>query len=219
MSESPVEPASTEVPHIERGALTLSDEQAAKLVDDLHPARIKTRSQGGAKLSYLEGFDVKATLIRIFGFGGFSAEVTESEIVFQEQYESTNSAGKTKELWRVAAKVTVRLTIHDPSHVSMGPTYTETAIAEQSGPVWGEAADFAVKTAETDALKRAAIYLGTQFGLSLYNDGSTRDVVSVVLADHQGAQVRSAKSSKAADLEKAKANMDRMMRKAKGEEE
>jgi hypothetical protein len=35
----------------------------------------------------------------------------------------------------------------------------------------------AIKTAESDALKRAAINLGTQFGLSLYNNGSMRDVV------------------------------------------
>ena len=35
----------------------------------------------------------------------------------------------------------------------------------------------AVKTAESDALKRAAINLGTQFGLSLYQNGSLRDVI------------------------------------------
>jgi hypothetical protein len=35
----------------------------------------------------------------------------------------------------------------------------------------------AVKSAESDALKRAAVYLGDQFGLSLYRDGSTSRVV------------------------------------------
>ena len=39
----------------------------------------------------------------------------------------------------------------------------------------------AVKTAESDALKRAAINLGTQFGLSLYNNGSLKDVVGATL--------------------------------------
>ena len=43
----------------------------------------------------------------------------------------------------------------------------------------------AVKTAESDALKRAAINLGTQFGLSLYADGATRDVVGKTL-DREG---------------------------------
>jgi hypothetical protein len=35
----------------------------------------------------------------------------------------------------------------------------------------------AIKTAESDALKRAAINIGDQFGLSLYNNGSTTPVV------------------------------------------
>jgi hypothetical protein len=43
----------------------------------------------------------------------------------------------------------------------------------------------ALKTAESDALKRAAIYLGTQFGLSLYKNGETADVVRRVLAPGQ----------------------------------
>jgi hypothetical protein len=43
----------------------------------------------------------------------------------------------------------------------------------------------AIKTAESDAIKRAAINLGTQFGLSLYNNGSTKDVVIEVLAKQE----------------------------------
>lgn len=39
----------------------------------------------------------------------------------------------------------------------------------------------AIKTAESDALKRAAINLGTQFGLSLYNNGSTADIIRATL--------------------------------------
>jgi hypothetical protein len=38
-----------------------------------------------------------------------------------------------------------------------------------------------VKTAESDALKRAAICLGDQFGLSLYNNGSTAPVVRALI--------------------------------------
>ena len=44
----------------------------------------------------------------------------------------------------------------------------------------------AVKTAESDALKRAAINLGTQFGLSLYDNGSRADVVGHTLAAPDG---------------------------------
>jgi hypothetical protein len=44
----------------------------------------------------------------------------------------------------------------------------------------------AIKTAESDAIKRAAINLGTQFGLSLYNNGSLRDVVVQTLSGPKG---------------------------------
>ena len=76
--------------------------------------------------------------------------------------------------------VTLQLRIH-----LTGATYTETAIASQTGPDVGEVADFAVKTAESDALKRCAINLGTQFGLGLYNNGGLGDVVRVLLEPDQ----------------------------------
>ena len=50
----------------------------------------------------------------------------------------------------------------------------------------GEHHDNAVKTAASDALKRCAINLGTQFGLSLYDDGRTTDVVKGTLVMPEG---------------------------------
>jgi hypothetical protein len=44
----------------------------------------------------------------------------------------------------------------------------------------------AIKTAESDAFKRAAINLGDQFGLSLYNNGSTQPVVKQTLVAPAG---------------------------------
>jgi hypothetical protein len=41
----------------------------------------------------------------------------------------------------------------------------------------------------SDAFKRAAMNLGTQFGLSLYNNGSTNDVVRVLLDEEQAALI------------------------------
>jgi hypothetical protein len=66
--------------------------------------------------------------------------------------------------------------------------YTESAIGSTSGPasMVGEHHDNAIKTAASDALKRCAINLGTQFGLSLYDDGSTRDVVKNTLVKPVG---------------------------------
>jgi len=152
----------------------ITDEQIEVLLRPLHPGRVSTRTQGGTTLSYVEAHDVKATLIRVFGFGGFDAEVVDTKVL------SITSAEKGgKDQWTVLATSTVRLTIH-----ATGAVYAETAAASQVGPQVGEVCDFAIKTASSDALKRCAIYLGTQFGLSLYA-GTTKDVVKAIFAPDQ----------------------------------
>jgi recombination DNA repair RAD52 pathway protein len=160
-----------------RGYTPLTPVQLERLHADLHPARVATRDQGGRNLSYLEAFDVRATLIRIFGYGNFSVEVTDTRLVHESQYTSGNNA---REQWRVGVICTVKLTIHQT-----GAVYSESAAASQSNPDYGEALDFAVKTAESDALKRCATNLGSTFGLSLYNNGTTQDVVKVVYSPDQ----------------------------------
>lgn len=155
----------------------LTPQQQAALMAPLNAARVASRRQGSASLSYLEAWDVKAALIRVFGFGGFSAEVIQSAIVDQREVPKSNGNGTN---WKISAQATVRLYIK-----ALDAVYTETAIGGSSQPDITEAMDMALKTAESDALKRAAIYLGTQFGLSLYNNGSTSDVVRVVLAPGQ----------------------------------
>lgn len=176
----------------------LSDVQMKQLTASLHEDRVSQRDQGRTTLSYLEAWDVKATLIRIFGFGGFDAEAQECEIVRVEnnipktEWVDRQKVEKPIEYapdgqivfgtanFRVTARVRVRLYIKQ-----LDATYTEWAASSQTGPDLGEVTDFAIKTAESDALKRAAIYLGTQFGLSLYNNGAREDVVKVILAPGQ----------------------------------
>lgn len=146
----------------------INQAQYDQLLKPLHPSRVAKRSQAGRQLSYLEAWDVKAHLIRIFGFGGWSWAVVKAELAFEEQNE--------KGQWNVGYKVIGRLYI-----CQLGCEYTEAAVGSATIPQRGEAHDMAVKTAESDALKRAAINLGTQFGLSLYNDGSLADVVHTTL--------------------------------------
>jgi recombination DNA repair RAD52 pathway protein len=155
----------------------LTPEQLSSLHADLHPARVAKREQGRQTLSYLEAYDVKAMLIRVFGYAGFSADCLDAKIIREEQVKQTNS---DRVNWKITAQATVRITIHQT-----GVTYTETAIAGSSQPDYTESADMAMKSAESDALKRAAIYLGTQFGLSLYQNGATRDIVRRVFAPDQ----------------------------------
>lgn len=147
----------------------LNDRQYEQLLKPLNESRVAKRQQAGRNLSYLEAWDVKAHLIRIFGFGGWSSEVLDADLAFEQEKD-----GK----WNVGYKVVLALTIHSiTDDDECWATYTEAAIGSATLPQRGEAHDMAIKTAESDALKRAAINLGTQFGLSLYSNGSLRDVV------------------------------------------
>jgi hypothetical protein len=158
-----------------RGKIT--EQQLKVLMSNLNPNRVSNRSQGRQSLSYLEAWDVKATLIRVFGFAGFSAECLEAKIIDLREVPQAQGNGKN---WKVTAQASVRLTIHQT-----GAIYTETAIAGSSQPDITESMDMAIKSAESDALKRACIYLGSQFGLSLYKNGQTQDIVSRVFAPDQ----------------------------------
>jgi recombination DNA repair RAD52 pathway protein len=147
----------------------LNDKQKEILLKGINPSRIATRQGGGGKsLSYLEAWDVKAHLIRVFGFGRWSANVLQTDLAFEEQ----NEKGQRN----VGYRVLLELKIH-----SFGCSYTEAAVGSATLSQRGEAHDMAIKTAESDALKRAAINLGDQFGLSLYNNGATAPVVITTL--------------------------------------
>ena len=155
----------------------LNQRQRQQLLQGLNARRVASRTNSGKTLSYLEAWDVKAHLNRIFGFLNWSADVLSAELAFEEQVKSSSSERMN---WSVGYRVTLRLTMHmEGGNV----TYTEAAVGFSKQPDRGEAHDMAIKTAESDALKRAAINLGTQFGLSLYNNGSLADVVQTTLDD------------------------------------
>lgn len=152
--------------------MKLTNEQYEQLLKPLNASRVAQRNQAGISLSYLEAWDVKAHLIRIFGFGGWSADVLSAELAFEDKDE--------KGRWSVGYRVVMRLRLHTDEFAE-DPTYTEAAVGSATLPQRGEAHDMAIKTAESDALKRAAINLGTQFGLSLYDSGNRNDVVKKTL--------------------------------------
>ena len=145
----------------------LNEHQYDQLLKPLHPSRVAKRQQAGRNLSYLEAWDVKAHLNRIFGFLNWSADVLTADLAFEQEKD-----GK----WNVGWKVIGRLTIP-----SLYAVYTEAAVGSSTQGARGEAHDMAIKTAESDAFKRCAVNLGTQFGLSLYDNGATRDVVMQTL--------------------------------------
>jgi recombination DNA repair RAD52 pathway protein len=147
----------------------ITPKQEEILLKGLNPSRVAQRKGGGGKaLSYLEAWDVKAHMNRVFGFTGWSWTVTTAEIAFED------APSDTQRNWNVGYKVIGTLEV-------AGARYSEAAVGSATLPSRGDAHDMACKTAESDAFKRAAINLGDQFGLSLYNNGSTAPVVKQTL--------------------------------------
>lgn len=181
----------------ERGRITA--EQYDYLMKPLRSTRIASRRQGGKNLSYLESWDVRAHLTRIFGFGNFDAEMIDAALMFQRDYMGGKD-GDTA-MWEVAYRVTFRLVVRDAKGNEIA-RYTEGAVGSASGSVdLGGLHDNALKTAASDALKRCAINLGTQFGLSLYDNGATGDVVRQTLVKPPGHQEKAPTPDQEKNLE------------------
>ncbi|MCR6649766.1 MAG: RAD52 family DNA repair protein [Cellulomonas sp.] len=151
----------------------LAGEQIAQLLRPINPSRVMQRDG----MSHVEAYDIRAHLNRIFGFGRWSADVLDADMLFETV--GPKSERDTKVVVSVGYRARLRLAVHAPDGTVLA-TYTEVATGDAVNfPVnkRADAHDFAVKTAESQALKRAAVNLGDQFGLSLYRKGSTDAVV------------------------------------------
>lgn len=122
------------------------EEQIAALQTEPDASVLSTRPGGGGMtLTYLEGYYVIQQLNEIFGEAGWSTYI--GEITFDDNL--------------VYATVNLDVTFADDSrgiHQDVGST-----------TVKGKDRENAVKTAVTDALKRAARNLGPAFGNTLYD--------------------------------------------------
>jgi hypothetical protein len=154
---------------------SFDEAQHKVLLSPLNTARIENRSQAGMKLSYLSQQDVRAHAIRLFGFGGFDCETLDTRLMFEELMETKR--------WNVGYLVTMRITIRNPQG-ELVCVYSESAVGSSTQPQRGEAHDMALKTASSDAMKRCFINLGSQFGLSLYDNGSTAEIVKKTLVSN-----------------------------------
>lgn len=154
----------------------LNPEQYNYLIKPITPSRV----QNLRGMAHLEAWDVRRWLIRIFGFGGFTIETIELSCIKEIDL---NGDGKR---WTVIYRAQVRLTVRD--NVEFHTAHYEDAASGDSRnqPSLGDAHDMAMKTALSQALKRCAVNLGDQFGLSLYNNGGKEAVVNMTLAGRPG---------------------------------
>jgi hypothetical protein len=151
--------------------MTLAPEQVAQLLKPIHPSRVMSDNKGMAHVSQQ---DVRAHLIRVFGFGGWHTDITSLDLIHER---SVGVDEKSQGRWWVTYRCTMRLTIKD-RHGSFVASYEDGATGSaQNQPSPGDAHDNAMKNAISYALKRCAINLGDQFGLSLYNKGQRTALV------------------------------------------
>lgn len=136
----------------------------------LDSSKVKSRNQGGANLSYIEGWHAIAEANRIFGFDSWQRETTWCQCVEESDFTTRNS----KEMKRVGYVARVRITVNTLE--GMAIIREGTGFGSGMGYSLGEAHEGAIKEAETDAMKRAFMTFGNPFGLALYDKNQTNVV-------------------------------------------
>lgn len=154
----------------------LTDHQISWLLSGIDPNRIGRDAKGFA---HLEAWDVRRHLIRVFGIGGYTTDQQEMTLVKEIERPPDEDSHRTR--WTVIYRCTVVLTVMVRG-VELGHWHGTAAGDATNFPSLADAHDMAMKTADSQALKRAAVNLGDQFGLSLYNNGSRNPVVLSSLA-------------------------------------
>jgi len=125
--------------------------------------------------SHVSQQDITAHLIRMFGFGNFDIEVMETALIFADQRADAKT-GALLPKWDVCYRALVRITVRNPDGETVA-TYENGSTATAQNQSKGDGHDLAYKSAISLSIKRAAIALGDQFGLSLYNKGQLNALV------------------------------------------
>jgi recombination DNA repair RAD52 pathway protein len=153
---------------------TFSAAQVGQLLKPINPSRVM-QAQGHAHVSQQ---DITAHLIRMFGFGNFDIEVLKAELVFES--EKVDAKGTLTGRYDVAYRGLVRLTVRNEHGHTVG-VYENGSVGTAQNQYRGDGHDLAYKSAISLSVKRAAIALGDQFGLSLYNKGQLQPLVKLTL--------------------------------------
>jgi len=161
----------------------LSDLQIARLLWAVDPDRVGSDGKGFA---HMEAWDIRRYLIRIFGFGGHDIDlidvtmISESSQMLRKKNRNGEEYGDPYEAWTVIYRVSMKLTVKVDG-IELGHWCGVATGDATNQPSRADAHDLALKTADSQALKRAATNLGDQFGLSLYNKGRLTPVVQGAL--------------------------------------
>jgi DNA repair and recombination protein RAD52 len=139
--------------------MSFSVETNTALAAKLSPSSVKSRQQGGSKVSYIEGWHVIAEANRIFGFDKWTRETLDIKCVSEREREIGASKAPG---WGVSYLCKVRVIVDGVAREGCGAGH---GIDRDLG----QAHESAIKEAETDAMKRAFMTFGNPFGLALYD--------------------------------------------------
>lgn len=155
-------------------------DQVEQLLKPIAKQRVLSDGKGHSHVSQQ---DVTAHLIRVFGFGSFDTEIVSLDCIFERQ--RMKDGKPVIDRYDVCYKAVLRLTVRDDGGQRVCQ-FEDGSTATAQNQTLGDAHDLAMKSAISLAKKRAAINLGDQFGLSLYNKGQTDALVRGTLVKPQG---------------------------------
>lgn len=163
-----------------RGRFTRT--QVQQLLKPVPESRIE-KKQG---LSYLPQHEARAQLLRIFGPGNVEHTMTFPELLYETRLvkgdDQYPEKGTKPVYWVTCYKVGCNLRVYDYEG-NLVYDCTEYHIEENAPlPNRGEAHAMACTSAQSYALRRAAISLGDALGLHLYEKGQTLAFVRGTLA-------------------------------------
>jgi hypothetical protein len=142
--------------------MTFSEVQTKFLRAKLKRRHVKTRDAHGETLSYIEGWHAIAEANRIFGF-----EHWDRQTLTPHCHWTVQQSGQTVCFYSTKVRISVRAGEGLIVREGLG-----TGLGRSSQPE--EAHDVAIKSAETDATKRALATFGNAFGLALYDPAQSQ---------------------------------------------
>ena len=137
--------------------MAFDETQTKALAAKLSGKYVRTRRHNGAELSYIEAWHAIAEANRIFGYDAWDRQTLSSTCVWQGPQRGRSACAYT-------ARVRVRVRAGDIVIVREG-----SGAGHGTGLTLGVAHEQALKSAETDAMKRALATFGNPFGLALYD--------------------------------------------------
>jgi DNA recombination protein Rad52 len=137
--------------------MAFTDQQSRQLKAKLDSQHVKTRKANGTTLHYVEGWHAIAEANRIFGYDGWDRRTLVTNCIWTGTCDQSYLAAYTAKV-RIYVRAGDVLIVREGSGTGEGKAATP-----------GQAHEIALKSAETDATKRALATFGNAFGLALYD--------------------------------------------------